>query len=232
MRNILVVAAHPDDEALGCGGTMARHRAEGDRVSVVFMTDGEGARGDRSAEVVRRREACEAACRRLGATSVTALDLPDNRMDALPLLDVVQKIEPVVAAVRPDVVYTHHAGDLNVDHRIVHEAVLTALRPQPGRPAPTILAFEVASSTEWRTPAAANAFVPNWYVDVSAHLDAKLEALGIYHEEMRDWPHARSIAALEHLARWRGACVGVAAAEAFVLVRHIDRSSSADTRSA
>ena len=142
-------------------------------------------------------------------------------MDSVPLLKVAQAIAAETERFPPDVVYTHHAQDLNVDHRTVHEAVLTVFRPQPGAQKPLILAFEVPSSTEWRAPSAATAFIPNWHVDVSEDLERKLAALRIYEMEMRAWPHARSLKAVEHLARWRGACVGVEAAEAFELVRNI-----------
>lgn len=219
MANVLVVAAHPDDEALGCGGTMAKHATQGDRVRVLFMTDGEGARGATTADVGRRQTACEAAIRLLGAEPPDYFDFPDNAMDGGPLIDIVQRIETRLASFAPDIVYTHHAHDLNVDHRITHEAVMTVLRPQPGKPRPTILTFEVMSSTEWRAPSAATAFIPNWYVDIGEFLEIKKSALNAYHNEMRQWPHSRSIEAVEHLARWRGACVGVQAAEAFSLAR-------------
>lgn len=219
--NILIVAAHADDEVLGCGGTIAKHRAKGDEVRVLFMTDGVGARGQSNENARARTAACEAACELLGAPNPTSFDFPDNAMDSVPLLKVAQAVEVTLLGFAPDIVYTHHAHDLNVDHRVTHEAVLTALRPQPGRVRPSILAFETASSTEWRTPSAHTAFVPNWYEDISSTLQAKLDALRCYEMEMRSWPHARSLEALHHLARWRGACIGVEAAEAFQLVRYI-----------
>jgi LmbE family N-acetylglucosaminyl deacetylase len=147
------------------------------------------------------------------------LGLPDNRLDEMARLDVIQRIEQVLARVQPEVVYTHAACDLNLDHQIVHEAVLTACRPLPDQGVKRILCFEVPSSTEWRGAGSAPAFVPNWFVDISATLAAKRAALGEYAGEMRPWPHARSIEACEHLARWRGASVGVVAAEAFMLAR-------------
>ncbi len=219
MANVLVVAAHPDDEVLGCGGTMARHVRQGDKVRVIFMTDGEGARGTVTADVGRRQAACEAAISLLGAEPPVYFDFPDNAMDGRPLIEIVQRIETRLTTFAPDIVYTHHAHDLNIDHRITHEAVMTVLRPQPGKPQPTILTFEVMSSTEWRAPSATTAFIPNWYVDIGEFLEIKKSALNAYRDEMRQWPHSRSIEAVEHLVRWRGACVGVQAAEAFSLVR-------------
>jgi LmbE family N-acetylglucosaminyl deacetylase len=133
---------------------------------------------------------------------------------------VAQSIEELISRHRPDTVFTHHAGDVNVDHRLTHEAVVVACRPQPDATVRTLLSFEVPSSTEWQPPGSAIAFAPNWFVDVSDTLEIKLAALDAYQAEMRAWPHPRSREGVLHLARWRGATVGVAAAEAFVLGRH------------
>ena len=218
-KKVLVVAAHADDEVLGCGGTIAKHRAAGDSVTVCFMTDGVGARGSGSVEARERDEAARAALSALDVDDFTRHAFPDNQMDTVPCLELAQAIEKVVAETQPDTVYTHHHGDLNVDHRATHEAVLTALRPQPAQKTASILTFEVMSSTEWRTPTPSTAFIPNWFVDISDYLDAKMNALACYDLEMRPWPHSRSLKALESLARHRGATMGFPAAEAFQLVR-------------
>lgn len=176
-RTVLVVIAHADDEVLGCGGTIARHVSEGDAVRVIFMADGVGSRVQNdSAELQHRNQARNAALRILGVTHWHALDFPDNRMDSLPLLDVVQALEPIVQQVQPTRVYTHHHGDLNVDHRVTHQAVMTACRPVPGSSAREILTIEVMSSTEWATPGV-TPFVPNAFMDISDYLPKKLEAL-------------------------------------------------------
>jgi len=220
---ILVVAAHPDDEALGCGGTMAKLSEAGHEVHVAFMADGVGSRGKASramtAEAKKRRSNAQKACRILGAQSPSFEPFPDNRMDSVDLLDVVQRVESLVKDYGPTTVFTHHGGDLNIDHRRVHEAVVTACRPQPKHCVRSLLFFEVPSSTEWQMPGARPAFEPNWFSDISATLTTKLKALDAYEGEMRAWPHARSAEALVHLARWRGATVGVEAAEAFMLGR-------------
>jgi LmbE family N-acetylglucosaminyl deacetylase len=220
---VLVVAAHPDDEALGCGGTIARWAEEGVAVHLAFIADGIGARNDHSAAeqeaLQSRRAAAESAASILGATSVHFDDLPDNQLDSVPLLEVTQRVEALIEAHQPDTVVTHHAGDLNIDHRRVHQAVMTACRPQRGHPVRTILCFEVASSTEWQPPGSGEPFIPNWFEDISATLPRKLAALDAYAAEMRDWPHPRSREGVEHLARWRGATVGCDAAEAFMLAR-------------
>ena len=228
---ILVIAAHPDDEVLGCGGTIAKHIRDGDEVHVVIMAEGVTSRSqqrDRSvnaSELSELADAAHAANKILGVTSITLMDFPDNRMDSLDRLDVIKDVEKLVQAHTPTIVYTHHIGDLNIDHRRIHEAVVTACRPVPGQPVLTLLFFEIASNTEWQPPSSVSVFSPNWFVDISETFDQKLEALRAYQSEMRPWPHARSVEALEHLARWRGATVGVSAAEAFILGRNIIKAS-------
>jgi LmbE family N-acetylglucosaminyl deacetylase len=218
---LLVVAAHPDDEALGCAGTIAKATFSGHEVSVVFFTDGVGAREEEIAARLRpaRRAAAEKSLAILGARRPTFLDLPDNRLDSVPMLELAWVVERELERIRPRTILTHHHGDLNVDHRAVHEAVMTAVRPQAGRSPVDVLCFEVASSTEWTTPQSSTAFLPQVAVDVTEHLDKKIEALRMYAEEMREWPHARSVEAVVHLARWRGATFGVEAAEAFSVAR-------------
>jgi len=220
LKSVLVVAAHADDEALGCGATMALLAARGCGVHVAFIADGVGARGVDDAALAQRRAAAAQACGLLGAKILEHGDLPDNRLDALPLLDIVQRVERLVERCRPEAVFTHHGGDLNVDHRLVHQAVVTACRPQPGASVRGLLFFEVPSSTEWQVPGP-QSFLPNYFQDVSTTLARKRESLQAYGAEMRPWPHARSLEAVDHLARWRGASVGVAAAEAFVIGRWI-----------
>ena len=207
---VLVVASHPDDEVLGCGGTIAKHVANGDEVSVLIMTQGR--------EGGEIPDAAEAANSILGATFLWLDDYPDNKMDTIPLLDVVKSVEYFIDNLKPDIVYTHHAGDLNIDHRITHQAVMTACRPLPGCSVKTILCFEVPSSTEW-----GQGFEPNWFVDITEFefLGKKYDALDAYGSEMRDFPHPRSHRAVLNLGRLRGATVGVEMAEAFMVARRI-----------
>jgi len=225
--SVLVVAAHPDDEVLGCGGTIARHAEAGDQVQVLIVAEGATSRlqqrdrGQASNELSALAQAARNAGAILGAAGVELLDCPDNRLDSLDRLDLIKRIEARMERHQPQVVYVHHAGDVNVDHRRLHEAVITACRPTPGQPVRRLLSFEVASSTEWQPPGSAPAFQPNWFVDITTQWPRKREALAAYASEMRAWPHARSIEALEHLARWRGAQVGVEAAEAFCLLRQL-----------
>ena len=226
-KAILVVAAHPDDEVLGCGGTIARHADEGDYVQILIVAEGATSRQqlrDRiqvGEELSTLAQAAHTAGSILGAAGVELLDLPDNRLDSLDRLDLIKHIEDRINFHQPQVVYVHHAGDLNVDHRRLHEAVVTACRPIPGHPVRRLLSFEVASSSEWQAPGSAPTFKPNWFVDISDQWKRKRAALMAYSMEMRPWPHSRSLEALEHLARWRGSQVGIEAAEAFCLLREI-----------
>ena len=226
-NKVLVVAAHPDDEVLGCGGTMARHAILGDEVNVLILGEGVTSR-DLSRDVNARDlelsdliVAAQKANSSLGVKNLILHQLPDNRMDSVDLLDIVKLVEDAVLRIKPDIVYTHYNNDVNVDHRMVHEAVIVACRPLPGSSVKQLLFFEVASSTECRPVVSSSGFCPNWYVDISAFLDKKIQALEFYAAEMRPFPHVRSFKALEHLARWRGASVGVEAAEAFIIGRGI-----------
>lgn len=228
MTTVLVVAAHPDDELLGCAGTLARRARAGDRVEIVILAEGATSRSSgagrdaHAAELDRLRDAARKAAETIGAGTPEFFGLPDNRMDGEVLLEVVQRLEATIGRVRPAIVYTHHRGDVNVDHDVVHRAVITACRPLPGHTVSRILAFETPSSTEWMSPASAAPFAPNWFVDISETLETKLAALKCYDAEMRPFPHPRSYEAVEHLARWRGATAGFAAAEAFMLVRQTE----------
>lgn len=221
---ILVVAAHADDEALGCGGTIRRHVDAGDTVEVLFLTNGVGARLKADSHAAQRRQmAMESALRILGVTRFSCLDFPDNALDTVPLIYVVRAIENLQNNKKvPDIVYTHHGGDLNIDHQIALRAVMTLFRPQSKEASPSIiLSFEVPSSTGWFGMSSSSHFIPNYFVDISGALEAKMIALQAYHEEMRPWPHARSIEAMEHLARMRGSSVGLEAAEAFCVERMV-----------
>lgn len=227
MKTALVVAAHPDDEVLGCGATMARLAHEGWAVHVLIVAEGATSRADKRDPMLHKEALSELAqCAKmanelLGAASVTLLNLPDNRMDGMDLLDVIKIVESTIQKHQPSLVLTHHVGDVNVDHAVLHKAVVTACRPQSGHPVQTLLFFEVPSSTEWQPPASAVPFTPNYFYDVTSFLDKKMLALDAYKPEMRAFPHPRSVEAVVHLARWRGATVGYFAAEAFMLGRAI-----------
>lgn len=219
--NVAVVVAHPDDEVLGPGGTIARHVKEGDSVHILIVADGETSRRNRAVDM--RAQAAADAARTLGAGPPRLLGLADQRLDTVPLLEVTQAIERMLAETAPSVVYTHHPNDLNADHCIVARAVMTACRPMPGSAVTAIYGFETPSSTEWAPPDATEAFVPARFVDISDTLAVKMAALRHYDAEMRPFPHPRSYEAIEALARWRGATAGMRAAEAFVVLRDLLR---------
>jgi len=228
IRTVAVIAAHPDDEVLGCGGVIARHAQRGDRVHVLIVAEGATSRGmtrsrtDAQGALTGLAEAAQTANEILGSASVKLLQYPDNRLDSVDLLDVVKSIEGFIEQFAPETVYTHFSGDLNRDHQIVSEATQVACRPLPNSRIRELLMFEVASSTGWRAGGTA-AFCPNYFHDISTTLELKLRALSAYSAEMRPWPHARSLEAIDALAKWRGASIGLAAAEAFVLARRIVR---------
>jgi LmbE family N-acetylglucosaminyl deacetylase len=222
--NVLVIAAHPDDEILGCGATMARMSTEGHNVAVLILGEGVTSRSDSPeqadrGEVESLREASRQANRLCGVEEVSFADFPDNRFDTVPLLDVVKRVERVIDEFAPSVVFTQHGGDLNVDHVVTHRATLTATRPMAGCGVETVHAYEVNSSTEWGFGQFTGPFQPTVYYDVSETLAAKIEAMKAYSSEMREFPHPRSVEAMEALARVRGSQAGLQAAEAFELVR-------------
>lgn len=223
---ILVVAAHPDDEVLGCGGTIARLESEGNDVSVLILGEGVTSRfedrelADRSL-IDELHSRCRQAVALLGVREVLLCELPDNRFDTVPLLKIVKMIEAQVSRIAPDVIYTHHGGDLNIDHRITHQAVLTATRPVDGRLVREIYAFEIPSSTEWAFHKIEPVFQPNFFVDITDNLDRKIEALSLYDSEARPFPHPRSSGAIRAIAQRWGSAVGCEAAEAFELIRAI-----------
>lgn len=223
---ILVVAAHPDDEVLGCGATIAKLSPERE-THIAILGEGVTSRyADRAQSTPALEKLCEdgrAVAAVLGARSVIFEGLPDNRFDQLPLLDVIKKVEALVDRFRPQTIFTHHSGDLNVDHAITFRAVMTATRPMSDCPVEEIYAFEVGSSTEWAFQRFEPAFRPNTFIDVSGTIATKLKAMALYESEVRSFPHPRSAEALEIQARRWGVAVGLEHAEAFELVRAIQK---------
>lgn len=225
-KKILVVAAHPDDEVLGCGGVIARYAASGAKIYCLILGEGAIARystrekADFEKPKILKKQAAEAG-HILGMKKIFFSDFPDNSFDSVPILKIIKEIEKVKRAVRPDVIYTHHRGDLNVDHRVAYEAVLTASRPLKGETVREIYSFEVPSSTEWSGPGKDVAFMPDLYVDISATIKKKIKALRCYEKELRQYPHPRSIKGVELLAENRGLEAGLRLAESFETIRHV-----------
>jgi LmbE family N-acetylglucosaminyl deacetylase len=226
MSRTLVIAAHPDDEVLGCGGTVARLAREGREVHIAILGEGITSRFAQRehadpASVAHLHTHSHAAAEKLGAREVHLLNLPDNRFDTVPLLEVAKGIEDLLERVKPEVVYTQHGGDLNIDHVVCFRATLIATRPMAGCCVKSVYAYEVASSSEWAFQQFAPAFQPNTFVDIGATLETKIEAMQTYESEARAFPHPRSPDALRAIARRWGSVVGVEAAEAFQCVRHV-----------
>jgi len=225
----LVVAAHPDDEVLGCGATMARIAYEGGIVQTIFLADGESSRfpvSEISApkvieRILARKAAAISAATILGSIPPKFFDLPDNRLDTVPMLEIAKIVETEIALFKPSRVITHFSGDLNIDHQKVHEAVLVATRPQGDSRVSEVICFELPSSTEWRPPGSGQHFCPNLFIGVEGFENQKLAALTAYEIEMRTFPHPRSIEAIEALMRWRGASSNLILSEAFVLARAV-----------
>jgi LmbE family N-acetylglucosaminyl deacetylase len=222
---VLVVAAHPDDEVLGMGGTIALHAAvRGDAVRIACVTDGSSTQypGDEAKRAQKDTEARRAAAA-LGVRDYVHLDLPDMRLDSLAHADLNRVVEEQVRDFGPSVVYTVHP-DVNLDHRALFDSVAVAARPVPGQAVRRLLTYAPTSSTEW-TPAALNWFVPNWFVDIGETIDRKLEAFACYETEQRAYPHPRSERAVRAHAEFFGASAGFEYAEPFVLVRSLERSA-------
>lgn len=222
MNNVLIIAAHADDETIGMGGTIAKHAHYGDNVRLITLTDGVGSRKEQDPnDVSTRQNSLKQAAQILGIKQYDSFTFPDNQMDTVALLSIVQPIEDIVYAYQPNIIYTHLPDDLNIDHQITHRAVMTACRAFPNSSVKRIFAFAVRSSTEWQTPTLIHSQA-NYYVDITGFEQTKRQALLAYKQELRDFPHSRSLKAIEAQQIETGACVGVAAAEKFYLVRAVN----------
>jgi LmbE family N-acetylglucosaminyl deacetylase len=226
-KKLLVVAAHPDDEMLGVGGTI--HNAVLSKKAVahsLILSKGIFSRisSENQNDVVKQKKNIVKATSIIGFKNVSTLDFPDNRFDSVDLLDLVKSVENIIKKLNPDIIFTHHSMDLNIDHRKTYQAVITATRPVPGIKPISILSFETPSSTEWQTNESDKAFLPNFFIEIKKQdLVAKQKALKVYSTECKDYPHPRSQKGLEIIAQRWGLNIGVKYAEAFRLVRHIEK---------
>ncbi len=218
--NVLVVATHPDDEVLGCGGVMARHADQGDAVHTVVVTRGipEIFPPEYVEEVFRELRAAHAL---LGGSGIHFLDFPAPQLDTMPGYALADAIKKLVFELRAEVVYIPYQGDLHGDHQAVYQAALVASRPINGCPVRRLLCYETLSETDWASPFGSATFTPTVFVNISDHLGRKLEAMRCYQTQIKAPPHSRSLRSLEALARMRGGTVSTMAAEAFMLVREI-----------
>lgn len=231
MKTVLVVAAHPDDEILGVGATAARHIAEGDEVYALILGEGQTSRGMHRQDVDREivgalhQNTLESA-KEIGYREVYFADFPDNRFDEVDLLDIVKMVEDKIRALKPQIIYTHYSGDLNIDHQYTARAVLTATRPVGDYCVEEIYAFETLSSSEWNFDHSAQAaFSPNVFVDITDYYHQKEAAMKCYVSELCDYPHPRSFTGMDVLSKTRGMAAGMQRAEAFMLIRKTVKSS-------
>lgn len=227
MSNVLVIAAHPDDEILGVGGTVKKHTLKGDDVYCVILGEGQASRFDKDSSISKKmiedlHTDTINAIKTVGYRDVEFYSLPDNRFDSVDLLDIIKIIEQIITRIKPEIIYTHHFGDRNVDHRLTYEAVLTACRPCVFEHVKKILLFETPSSTEWDFTYRHNSFNPNVFIDISSTIDFKLDAMAYYKTELKEYPHPRSLKALKVVAQKRGITVNKEYAEAFELIRSVE----------
>ena len=217
---VLVIAPHPDDEVLGCGGTIVRHAKQGDSVYVCIVTKAYAP--DWSEEFLKNRPLEIAESNKiLNITRTYFLDYPTVKLDTIPQKELNEAIAKVVSEISPQVLYVPHRGDLTTDHRLVFDAAMVVVRPKPVAVIKRVLSYETLSETEWAAPFPESAFMPNVYVDISDALETKLKAMAAYKTELKEYPHPRSLEAISALAKVRGSAIRVEAAEAFMLVREI-----------
>lgn len=227
MNKILIIAAHPDDEVLGCGGTIAKLTKRGDKVFCLFLGSGKGSRfldkqsPELKKEQLTLRKEAAAVAKILGIGKIFFEDFPDQQYDTVPFLNIVKAIEKIKNTIKPDIVFTHHYGDLNLDHRLTFQAVITATRPLQNESVKSIYSFEIASATEWGSYNKENYFIPNIFMDIADTFNKKIQALKAYKTEIRNYPHPRSIESLEIIAKRWGTVVGKEKIEAFELIREI-----------
>lgn len=225
MERVLIVVAHPDDEVLGMGGTIAKLTIKGIEVHLLIVTDGSSSQYKDSANlkqiILDKKNETNNAAEALGIKSVIYGGLPDMRLDAIPHTDINNVIEKAVDSIRPDTVFTHFWGDVNKDHQAVYESTLIAVRPQAGQIVKELYCYSVPSSTEWNPCKADSMFMPNVYVEIEDYKEQKYEAMVAYATELRNYPHPRSVQHLRELDIAVGLQVGLKATESFVCLRKV-----------
>ena len=221
-KRILVVAAHPDDELLGCGGSLAKLSKKKSNIYALFFTDGVSSRNkNNNTEASKRKKNSLKSLKIIGVKKSKFLSYADNALDKVPLIQIIKEIEKVIKEFKPDTIFTHSNVDLNIDHEIISRAVVTASRPKPNFCVKNILLFETLSSTEWNFNLKKKSFNPNYFIDITKTIDIKVKGAKAYKSEFSSWPHPRSITGIKNLAKYRGQSVGLKYAEAFCLLRKV-----------
>ena len=221
-KSIVAIFAHPDDEILGCGGSLALHKTLGDSVHVLLLSKGLKSRSKNKMLFKNFKTQIQNANKVLGVESIKILDYPDNTFDSVKFINIVKSIEDFVDVKKPNIIYTHHVGDLNIDHEITHKAVLTATRPIGDSQLKKILSCEVNSSTEWSFNSKGH-FSTNYFINIQKTIEKKRKALLEYKNEIRHFPHPRSVEGVEVLAKYRGMQSGLTYAESFIISRCIEK---------
>lgn len=220
--NILIIVAHSDDETIGCGGTINKHFFENDKIFAVSFTDGVSSRKKtKKKEIKKRYNQSIKSSKILGFSWYNQYSYMDNALDQEPLLKIVKKIENIKKKIKPDIVYTHSKYDLNIDHKIIFQAVLTAFRPQPNENSTEIRCMEIASATDFGEHMNINSFKPNLFINIKNNWKKKEAALKAYREEIRPYPHSRSIESIKNQSKYRGSQVGIEMAECYEVIRKI-----------
>ena len=226
MKKILVFAAHPDDELLGCGATLLKYQKKGFKIKIFFFGDGESSRNINKKKIfksiIKREKQAEKVSKKGKFEKPIFKRFPDNRLDTVPILDIIKFIEKQIRENKPEIIFTHFENDLNIDHQIIYKAVITASRPLSKTFVKKIYSFEIPSSTDFfLSRKSKKIFNPNFYIDVDSTIDKKINLLKIYTGEMKKWPHPRSLKSIKNLAMYRGSQIGVKYAEAFIIVREL-----------
>jgi LmbE family N-acetylglucosaminyl deacetylase len=226
-KKILVFAAHPDDELLGCGGTLLYFKKKGYKIKIIFLSDGETSRKinnkTKNFLINKRHDQARLVSKKCKFLDPIFKDFPDNKLDTVPFLKIIQSIEKEIKSFKPNIIFTHYENDLNIDHRIVFKGVVTATRPKSKTFVNKIYCFEIPSSTDFNFTRNKNkVFNPNYFVDIDKFIGKKIDCLKIYKSEMRKWPHPRSLKGVKNLAQYRGSQVGLKHAESFINLREID----------
>ena len=218
---VLVIAPHPDDEVIGVGGTIAKRAMEGHEVYVCVVTKAFPPLFKDEKMVEQARNECREADKSLGVVETSFLNYPAVNLESVPRYELNGGILQTVRRIKPDEVYIPHRGDMQLDHKMVVDAAMVALRPKYEHVVKRIYAYETLSETGWDIPNTTNEFIPTVYEDITDFIQAKLSAMAVFNSQLGDFPNARSLEAIEALAKYRGATVNVKAAEAFSLIREI-----------